>query len=133
MPTSDSPVTSIVCSKAAAPSPVFPTARVSTVFSTSFLPAPIPAPWTPDAVTAFSFTKRSEKASGIGMDISAKMLQSATARFSGSAGFRFLKPDENIEPGSCDLIFCTETLEHVSDAAAVLDISCAHRRPAPAC
>jgi SAM-dependent methyltransferase len=56
------------------------------------------------------------------VDISAEMLQSATARFSGSAGFRCLKPDENIEPGSCDLIFCTETLEHVGDAAAVLDI-----------
>ena len=83
-------------------------------------------------MTAFSFTKRSEKASGIGVDISAEMLQSATARFSGSAGFRFLKPDENIEPGSCDLTFRTETLEHVGDAAAVLRHSLAHivaRRP----
>jgi 2-polyprenyl-3-methyl-5-hydroxy-6-metoxy-1,4-benzoquinol methylase len=83
-------------------------------------------------VTAFSFTKRSEKASGIGVDISVEMLQSATARFSGSAGFRFLKLDENIKPGSCDLIFCTEALEHVGDAAAVLRHSLARivaRRP----
>lgn len=76
-------------------------------------------------MTAFSFTKRSEKASGIGVDISAAMLQSATARFFGSARLPIPQARRNIESGSCDLIFCTEALEQVGDAAAVLRYSLA--------
>jgi SAM-dependent methyltransferase len=69
---------------------------------------------------------------GYGIDSDPAMRESAAKTFAGIPGFRFLDPREIAEvipPASCELAFCTETLEHVQDPAVVLDAICACCRP----
>lgn len=57
--------------------------------------------------------------SGFGVDISPYMLSCCEELFAGIKGFEFIKPEEmktRIPPQSCDLVLCTETLEHVGNA-----------------
>ncbi|MBD2576104.1 class I SAM-dependent methyltransferase [Oscillatoria sp. FACHB-1406] len=61
--------------------------------------------------------------SGYGVDISDYMLSACEELFSGNQEFEFMKPDEmknRILPQSCDLILCTETLEHVGNAEGAI-------------
>src|SRR6516165_11589966 len=61
---------------------------------------------------------------GFGVDNDPSMRESAAKLFAGVDGFRFIDPGElesAVPPGTCDLAMCTETLEHVPDANAVLD------------
>jgi SAM-dependent methyltransferase len=61
--------------------------------------------------------------SGFGVDISPTMLSSCEEIFSGIEGFQFMIPEQmkiKIIPQSCDLLLCTETLEHVENAEEVL-------------
>lgn len=63
--------------------------------------------------------------SGIGVDLAPNMISEAQANFADAPGFLFCQPQEISEkvlPQSCDLIFCTETLEHVENPEKVLDL-----------
>lgn len=56
---------------------------------------------------------------GFGVDISPHMLSCCENIFTDIQGFQFFQPDameHHIPPHSCDLLLCTETLEHVDDA-----------------
>jgi SAM-dependent methyltransferase len=62
--------------------------------------------------------------SGYGVDADPAMRDSAALTFAGIDGFRFVSPEElatTVPAGSCDLAFCTETLEHVPNPGAILD------------
>jgi SAM-dependent methyltransferase len=56
---------------------------------------------------------------GLGIDPAPASLEVARRRFEGRAGFEFLTPDKigQVGTGGIDLLICTETLEHVNDAA----------------
>ncbi|MFB2935438.1 class I SAM-dependent methyltransferase [Aerosakkonemataceae cyanobacterium BLCC-F154] len=57
--------------------------------------------------------------SGIGIDLADYMLSACQEMFREIPGFKFCKPEELskiISPQTCDLIFCTETLEHIGNA-----------------
>lgn len=63
-------------------------------------------------------------ASGIGVDISSQMLAACQETFINTPQIEFYLPSElsaRIPPHSCDLIFCTETLEHVPDPEQIID------------
>lgn len=63
--------------------------------------------------------------SGIGVDVEEYMLSTCQELFAGINGFQFSTPKElsqKILPQSCDLIFCTETLEHIGYPAKALDL-----------
>lgn len=63
--------------------------------------------------------------SGIGVDVEDYMLSACQEIFAGIGSFQFCKPTEisqKISPQSCDLIFCTETLEHIGYPARSLDL-----------
>lgn len=63
--------------------------------------------------------------SGIGVDLAPNMIAEAQANFADAPGFLFCQPQEISEkvlPQSCDLIFCTETLEHVENPEKVIDL-----------
>lgn len=63
-------------------------------------------------------------ASGIGVDISAQMLESCQETFVHTPQIKFYLPSElsaKISPHSCDLVFCTETLEHVPDPEQIIE------------
>jgi SAM-dependent methyltransferase len=57
--------------------------------------------------------------SGLGIDADPAALDVARRRFEGRSGFDFVTPDqtEAVGTGDADLLICTETLEHVDDAA----------------
>ena len=62
--------------------------------------------------------------SGFGVDVADYMLSACQEMFAGVPGFKFCKPDEiskKIPPQSCDLIFCTETLEHIGNYEGALN------------
>ena len=62
--------------------------------------------------------------SGIGIDIEPQMLSACQNNFDKIPGFKFCHPQEmptQIAPKSCDLVFCTETLEHVGNPEEVLN------------
>lgn len=62
--------------------------------------------------------------SGIGIDVEDYMLAACQEIFVGIQGFQFGKPEEisqAIPPKSCDLIFCTETLEHIGHPEKALE------------
>jgi len=62
--------------------------------------------------------------SGIGVDVADYMLSACQEIFAGISDFQFGKPDEiskKISPKSCDLIFCTETLEHIGNPDGALE------------
>jgi len=61
--------------------------------------------------------------SGFGVDIAPHMLLACQEIFSETQDFQFCQPDamaSTISPNSCDLLLCTETLEHVGNAEATL-------------
>ena len=63
--------------------------------------------------------------SGIGVDVDDSMLLSCQTTFKDINEFQFLTPNEmtqKISPQSCDLILCTETLEHIGYPAKALDL-----------
>ncbi len=62
--------------------------------------------------------------SGCGVDVNAEMLDSCHALFAGVSSVQFCLPTElanHLNPQSCDLVLCTETLEHVASMAQVVD------------
>lgn len=68
-------------------------------------------------------------ASGIGVDVEPSVLSASQEIFANIPNFNFFHVRdiaEKIPPHSCDLIFCTETLEHVDNAETALEqmISC---------
>jgi SAM-dependent methyltransferase len=56
---------------------------------------------------------------GLGVDADPTALEVARRRFEGRSGFDFVTPDQIAQGGTgdIDLLICTETLEHVNDAA----------------
>jgi len=61
---------------------------------------------------------------GFGIDISPDMLAASQETLKDIPGFKLGLPSETqtlISPQSLDLVFCTETLEHVPDPATILD------------
>ena len=70
--------------------------------------------------------------SGIGVDVEEYMLSASLEIFAGINGFQFSKPEElsqKILPQSCDLIFCTETLEHIGYPAKAIDLILTYCQP----
>jgi SAM-dependent methyltransferase len=70
--------------------------------------------------------------SGYGVDSDPAMRESAAAAFAGVDGFRFVAPEELsavVAPGSCDLAFCTEALEHIPRPGLILDQIVRYCRP----
>lgn len=70
--------------------------------------------------------------SGYGVDISDYMLSACEELFQGTDKFLFLKPNEmkaKISPQSCDLVLCTETLEHVGNAERAIADFLAYAKP----
>ncbi|MCL1468527.1 class I SAM-dependent methyltransferase [Argonema galeatum] len=62
--------------------------------------------------------------SGIGVDVADYMLSASQEIFAGISGFQFCKPGEisqKISQKSCDVIFCTETLEHIGNPEGALE------------
>lgn len=62
--------------------------------------------------------------SGFGVDIAPSMIAACQDIFVGNTAFQFCPPTamSNLIPAkSCDLLLCTETLEHVNNPAQVLD------------
>jgi SAM-dependent methyltransferase len=60
---------------------------------------------------------------GIGIDVDANMLAACRETFSGVEGFTFLNPSEVPSTlfRTCDLVICTETLEHVSSPQEIIE------------
>jgi 2-polyprenyl-3-methyl-5-hydroxy-6-metoxy-1,4-benzoquinol methylase len=61
---------------------------------------------------------------GLGVDIDPLMLSACQELFTGLPDFHFCQPheiSEKISPKSCDLILCTETLEHVQKPESSLE------------
>lgn len=70
--------------------------------------------------------------SGIGVDVADYMLASCQEIFTDIAGFQFYHPEKispKISPKSCDLIFCTETLEHIGKPEKALDLILNYAQP----
>jgi SAM-dependent methyltransferase len=69
---------------------------------------------------------------GFGVDNDPVMRASGEQAFAGVDGFRFIDPAELesvVQPGTCDLAICTETLEHVPEPLRVLDAIVRYCRP----
>lgn len=61
---------------------------------------------------------------GVGVETAPERVAACEQRFAGVPQFSFCTPedlDRHVAPRSCDLAICTETLEHVASAGAVLD------------
>jgi SAM-dependent methyltransferase len=70
--------------------------------------------------------------SGIGVDLAPRMLSACQERFAAIPSIQFCQPDEishKIPLQSCDLIICTETLEHVGNSEVVLDRIISYGQP----
>lgn len=69
---------------------------------------------------------------GLGVDIDPMMLSACKDLFTGIPNFQFCQPhqiSESILPKSCDLIICTETLEHVGEPESVLEQMLTYSQP----
>jgi SAM-dependent methyltransferase len=69
---------------------------------------------------------------GVGVDIDWDMLSACKDLFADIPGFQFCQPhelSEKISPKSCDLIICTETLEHVGEPDKVLEQMLRYSKP----
>lgn len=69
---------------------------------------------------------------GVGVDVELNMLSACRDNFVGIPGFKFCKPNQvtqEISPHSCDLIFCTETLEHIGTPESALDLMLLYSQP----
>ncbi|MCA1995412.1 MAG: class I SAM-dependent methyltransferase [Coleofasciculus sp. S288] len=69
---------------------------------------------------------------GFGVDIHPVMLSTCQELFSDIPGFQFCHPQEaaaKIPPKSCDLILCTETLEHVEEPEEILQQMLTYSKP----
>lgn len=69
---------------------------------------------------------------GFGVDVEPLMLSSCKELFADIPGFQFCQPHElpeKISPKSCDLILCTETLEHIGEPESVLEQMLAYSQP----
>lgn len=69
---------------------------------------------------------------GLGVDVDPLMLSTCQERFAGIPNFQFCQPHElsqKIPAKSCDLILCTETLEHVGEPKRVLEQMLAYSQP----
>lgn len=61
---------------------------------------------------------------GFGVDLAPQMITACLDIFAGDSTFQFCQPaamPNLIPPNSCDLLLCTETLEHVNNPAKILD------------
>ncbi|HEY9637583.1 MAG TPA: class I SAM-dependent methyltransferase [Coleofasciculaceae cyanobacterium] len=61
---------------------------------------------------------------GFGVDIEPLMISACQEMFADIPGFEFCQPhqlSQKISPNSCDLVICTETLEHVGEPESVLE------------
>lgn len=61
---------------------------------------------------------------GLGVDVDPQMISACQELLAALPSFQFCKPHEisdKISPKSCDLILCTETLEHVEDPESILE------------
>ncbi|MBD2311001.1 class I SAM-dependent methyltransferase [Desertifilum sp. FACHB-1129] len=70
--------------------------------------------------------------SGVGVDIAPQMLSLCEETLANIPGFQFCLPDAIaswIEPQSCDLLLCTETLEHVDSPKEILDTILSYCKP----
>ena len=70
--------------------------------------------------------------SGIGVDIEDYMLAACQENCANLPSLKFCKPQEisdKITPHSCDLVFCTETLEHIGNPEKVLDLILLYCQP----
>ncbi len=69
---------------------------------------------------------------GLGVEIDPVMLSACREIFADLPSFQFCQPheiSEKISPKSCDLILCTETLEHVEEPESVLQQMLAYSQP----
>jgi SAM-dependent methyltransferase len=69
---------------------------------------------------------------GWGVDLSPDMRKAAYAAFEGVSGFEFVAPDAmagTVTREGSDLVFCTETLEHVRDPEGTIDLLCTYLKP----
>lgn len=69
---------------------------------------------------------------GVGVEINSNMLSTCREIFAELPKFQFRQPQElskTISPHSCDLIICTETLEHVNDPNQVLEQMLTYAQP----
>lgn len=69
---------------------------------------------------------------GVGVDSSIPARTECAERFSGADGLSCLPPEELaslVPEASCDVVLCTETLEHVSDPTGLLDTMLRYARP----
>ncbi|OLP18779.1 hypothetical protein BST81_08545 [Leptolyngbya sp. 'hensonii'] len=60
---------------------------------------------------------------GIGVDVDPQMVATCNAQFANQTDLQVCHPDDlpsRIAPHSCDLLLCTETLEHVHSVPAIL-------------
>lgn len=61
---------------------------------------------------------------GFGIDVADYMLEACRDMFVDVSGFQFITPDQGLQTiatQSCDLVLCTETLEHVDNPVKALD------------
>jgi SAM-dependent methyltransferase len=69
---------------------------------------------------------------GLGVDIDPQMISACQELFAALPSFEFCQPQEiseKISPRSCDLIFCTETLEHVEEPERILEQMLFYSKP----
>lgn len=69
---------------------------------------------------------------GLGVDVDPQMLSTCQEIFADISGFQFCQPQaisEKIPPQSCDLILCTETLEHVGEPEIILEQMLIYSQP----
>ena len=69
---------------------------------------------------------------GLGVDIDPLMLSACNDLFGDIPGFQFCQPrelSEKISPNSCDLVICTETMEHVGEPEHILEQMLLYSKP----
>lgn len=70
--------------------------------------------------------------SGVGVDIAPQMLSLCQETLANIPGFQFCLPDaiaSIVPPHSCDLLLCTETLEHVDNPKEIIDSILSYCQP----
>lgn len=71
-------------------------------------------------------------AAGFGVDIEDYMLAACQETCANIPHLKFCKPNqisEKVPPQSCDLVFCTETLEHIGNSEEILDLILQYCKP----
>lgn len=69
---------------------------------------------------------------GLGVDIDPQMISTCKDLFAALPSFQFYQPHEipeKISPNSCDLILCTETLEHVGEPESIMEQMLTYSKP----